>query len=101
MSDLQDVRDQLFAVLVRDFGYTSAPTHGHTPIRHQHAWVLAVKGRDPLDVEREANEDLAIELSERESTAERRDDLGIWQRNELNRLFEENARLKAQLALLK
>lgn len=50
MSQMRDVQDQLLAILVRDFGYTEAPTHGHHPLRHQFGWIMATEGRTREDV---------------------------------------------------
>ena len=34
------VAEMLTAVLVMDLGYTEEPAYGHTPLRHQCAWVM-------------------------------------------------------------
>ena len=34
------IAEMLTAVLVIDLGYTEAPRYGHTPLRHQCAWVM-------------------------------------------------------------
>lgn len=50
---MTSLQHSMLAVLVMDLGYTKAPVHGHTPLRHQIAWDRAVEGLEPDRLEYE------------------------------------------------
>jgi hypothetical protein len=58
IEDLKEIRSQMLAILVRDFGYTRAPTYGWAPLRHQFAWKMATKDMSESEVEQEVKRNI-------------------------------------------